>query len=70
MENEITCVNNKICNLIGKKPNIFRAPFGDYSDNVIKTLTNLNMHTVQWSIDTIDTKVMTNEYHCAIMSIV
>ena len=70
MKNEITCVNNKICNLIGKTPNVFRAPFGDYSDAVITTLKKLNMHTVQWSIDTIDIKVMTNEYHCAIMSIV
>lgn len=56
MENEITCVNKKICDLTGKTPNVFRAPFGDYSDDVIKTLKKLKMHTVQWSIDSLDWK--------------
>ena len=56
MENEIVCVNEKIKNITGKTPIVFRAPFGDYSDDVIKTLSNLNMHTVQWSIDSLDWK--------------
>ncbi|MBE7091665.1 MAG: deacetylase [Clostridiales bacterium] len=56
MENEIKSVNNKIYKLIGKEPTVFRAPYGDYSDTVIKTMRNLNMHTVQWSIDSLDWK--------------
>ena len=70
MKNEITSVNDKIYNIIGKKTDIFRPPYGDYNDTVISAMEELNMHTIQWSIDTIDIKVMTNEYHCAIMSIV
>ena len=56
MKNEITSVNNKIYDLIGKTPDVFRPPFGDYNDNVIKTMEELNMHTIQWSIDSLDWK--------------
>ncbi len=56
MKNEINSVNEKIYNLIGKRPDVFRPPFGDYSDNVIKTMEELNMHTIQWSIDSLDWK--------------
>lgn len=56
MKNEIISVNQKICNITGKTPNVFRPPYGDYSDTVIKTMRELNMHTIQWSIDSLDWK--------------
>ena len=56
MKNEIIYVNEKIYNLIGKTPNVFRPPYGDYNDTVISTMKELNMHTIQWSIDSLDWK--------------
>ena len=56
MKAEINSVNEKVYNLIGKTPDVFRPPFGDYSDNVIKTMEELQMHTIQWSIDSLDWK--------------
>ncbi len=56
MKNEITSVNEQIYNLIGERPNVFRPPYGDYDDKVISTMRELNMHTIQWSIDSLDWK--------------
>lgn len=56
MKKEIMSVNEQIFNLTGKKPNVFRPPYGDYDDVVIKTMRELNMHTIQWSIDSLDWK--------------
>ena len=70
MTDELNACNEKISAITGKKPILFRAPYGDYNNTMLETVTNSGMYTIQWDIDTIDIKVMTNEYHCAIMSIV
>jgi len=70
MENELKACNEKIEAITGKCPTLFRAPYGDYDDMVLTTTEGMDMYTIQWDVDTIDIKVMTNEYHCAIMSIV
>ncbi len=43
-----------IDDLIGKKPKLFRPPFGDYNNLVIETARNLGYEVVQWSIDSLD----------------
>lgn len=53
---EIEYVNKKVESLTGKRPYVFRAPFGDYNNRLIENVTNLNMQAVQWSIDTLDWK--------------
>lgn len=53
---EIEYVNKKVQDLTGKRPYVFRAPFGDYNNKLIENVTNLNMQAVQWSIDTLDWK--------------
>ena len=70
MCNEIETCNKKIESVTGVKPTLLRPPYGDYDNSVVEAVESMNMHTIQWSVDTIDTKVMTNEYHCDIMSIV
>ena len=42
--------------LTGKKTVLFRAPFGEYNDTVIKALRNRGYEVIQWNIDTIDWK--------------
>lgn len=70
MSNELMACNEKIAAVTGRTPKLFRPPYGDYDNNTIDATAELSMYCTQWSVDTIDIKVMTNEYHCAIMSIV
>ncbi len=40
--------------ILGKRTTLFRAPYGEYNDNVIKTLREQGYEVIQWNIDTID----------------
>ncbi len=70
MKDEINSCNEKIAKITGVTPTLLRPPYGDYDNALIETMNELKMYTIQWDVDTIDIKVMTNAYHCAIMSIV
>ncbi len=41
---------------IGKKPDLFRAPFGDYDDLLIETAQEEGFFTIQWDVDSLDWK--------------
>lgn len=56
MKDELLSVNNKIKAITGEAPRFFRPPFGAYNDTVIDAVNSLGMHTVQWSIDSLDWK--------------
>lgn len=56
MAKEILKTDEKIVNLINKKPILFRPPFGDYNDNLIQVLRENNYYTIQWDIDSLDWK--------------
>lgn len=53
---ELTQVNDKITELTGKTPVVFRPPFGDYNDLVVNTVRENNMHCIQWDVDSLDWK--------------
>ena len=40
----------------GKKVDLFRAPFGDYDDQLIDTAKKAGYTTVQWDVDSLDWK--------------
>lgn len=48
------------CDLIehvtGKRPELFRPPYGSYSDTLIDTAQSLGLTTIQWDVDTLDWK--------------
>ena len=46
MIQEITSVNEQIEAITGQAPTVFRPPYGDYSDAVVLTLRELNMHAI------------------------
>jgi len=51
--------NLEVCNtaieeITGRRPTIFRAPYGEYDDNLVALAESLGLHTVQWSIDSGD----------------
>ncbi|MDR1589830.1 MAG: polysaccharide deacetylase family protein [Oscillospiraceae bacterium] len=52
----VNACNNKIEAATGERPTLFRAPYGEYNDNVIKTVKSLGMDTIQWNIDSLDWK--------------
>lgn len=56
MKNEIESCNEKIEKITGRTPTLFRAPFGEYSNDLIATLDTLNMYCIQWDIDSRDWK--------------
>jgi polysaccharide deacetylase family sporulation protein PdaB len=56
MTEEIVSVNKKIKDLTGNTPVFFRAPFGDYANNLMTCVEDLGMVGIQWSIDSLDWK--------------
>ncbi|MEG0941162.1 MAG: polysaccharide deacetylase family protein [Oscillospiraceae bacterium] len=50
-----TC-NKKIEGVTGKCPTLFRCPYGEYDDHVIKTVNSMGMTAIQWNIDSLDWK--------------
>lgn len=53
---EIEISNDKIEKNIGKRTNIYRAPYGEYNNAVIKAANDKKYYTIQWSLDTLDYK--------------
>ncbi len=51
---EIEKSNDKIEKITGKRTTIYRAPYGEYNDTVIKAAQDKGYHTIQWSLDTLD----------------
>ena len=56
MVDEINSCNKKIETITGKCPTLLRPPYGDYDNTLIETLTELNMSTIQWDVDSLDWK--------------
>ena len=53
---ELNRFENAVTPITGKRTVLFRAPFGEYDDNVVKTLRKNGYEVIQWNIDTIDWK--------------
>lgn len=56
IKKELNDYDDLIESIIGKRTTIFRAPFGEYNDVVIKTVRDAGYEVIQWNIDTIDWK--------------
>lgn len=56
MNTQIQTCNEKIKALTGNCPTLFRAPYGDYNNDVVKTVKANNMYCVQWDVDSLDWK--------------
>ena len=53
---EINSCNDKIEAVTGRRPILQRAPYGEYTNNLIDTLSSMNMYCVQWDVDSLDWK--------------
>ncbi len=53
---ELNTTGDKIEKITGKKPTLFRPPFGDYNNRLIETGKNNGYYTIQWDVDSLDWK--------------
>ncbi|NSW91096.1 MAG: polysaccharide deacetylase family protein [Firmicutes bacterium] len=56
IEKEMLLCSQKLEEITGKKVELFRAPYGDYNNNIIKTARRLGYHSIQWDVDSLDWK--------------
>ena len=54
MITELTACNEKIKEITGRQPVLFRAPYGDYNNAVIDAVQSQKMFTIQWDVDSLD----------------
>lgn len=53
---ELTETGDKVKELTGVDMDLFRAPFGEYTNDVISTAENCGYYTIQWDVDSLDWK--------------
>ena len=47
--------SRKIKMITGEEPTLYRAPYGEFDDNLITTLDGMGMKVIQWDVEGIDT---------------
>ena len=55
-QSELLKVHEKVKELTGVEMNLFRPPYGDYDNEVIKNATACGYYSLQWNIDSLDWK--------------
>lgn len=58
---EINTCSDKIAAITGLRPTLFRCPYGEYDDNVVSTINDMDLHTIQWDVDSLDWKGLSAE---------
>lgn len=53
---ELSSSSQAIENITGKKVELFRPPYGDYDDELIKTASEQGYYSIQWDVDSLDWK--------------
>ena len=48
---EVSLCNGKIEAITGEEVGLFRCPYGEYDDEVITSLRNMGMYTIQWDVE-------------------
>lgn len=56
-ESELVSVHNAVKELTGIDMHVFRPPYGDYNNDVVRTAFECGYYTIQWDVDILDIKV-------------
>ncbi len=56
IQKELTTSTRAIESITGKKVEVFRPPYGDYDDLLIDTAKEMGLYTIQWDVDSLDWK--------------
>lgn len=59
--NQLENSNDKIEKITGSRTNLYRTPYGEYSETVIKASQDKGYYTIQWSLDTLDYTGLTGD---------
>lgn len=68
IEKEIIDCEEKITSITSSSAKIFRAPYGDYNDTVVKTADKIGFYTIQWDVDSLDWQDKTPQQMLSIIS--
>ena len=58
---ELEKSSEEIEKITGVKPTLYRTPYGEYNNTVIKAANDSGYFPIQWSLDTLDYKNLTSE---------
>ena len=47
--------SQKIEMITGEQPTLYRAPYGEYDDNLITTIEGMGLKPIQWDVEGMDT---------------
>ena len=56
IRSELDSSSRAISSVTGKKVELFRAPYVDYNDRLIRTARDAGYYTIQWDVDSLDWK--------------
>ena len=56
IKSELSSSSQAITDITGKPVELFRAPYGDYDDQLIETAEEQGLFTIQWDVDSLDWK--------------
>lgn len=56
MRKDLAALSDKVEAITGERPTLFRAPYGDYNNQVVTVAREEGYEVVQWSIDSLDWK--------------
>lgn len=56
MKEEVFRMSDQVKKITGKGTILFRAPYGDYNSNAVKTIKETGHYFIQWDVDSIDWK--------------
>lgn len=56
MQLELSTSKQLIESISGRKVELFRPPYGDYSDRLLDTAKEQGLYTIQWDVDSLDWK--------------
>ena len=59
IKEELITTGNKIEELTGVKSELFRPPFGEYTNDVISAAEECGYYTIQWDVEGLDTRLKT-----------
>lgn len=56
IKEELEANINKIQELTGFRPKLFRPPYGYYNNNLLEVCESLKIHCIEWDVDSLDWK--------------
>ncbi len=56
IKSELASSSQAITSVTGKEVELFRAPYGDYDDELIQTCEDEGYYVIQWDVDSLDWK--------------